>query len=92
MNETRSTCPYCGVGCGVVIESEGTQITDAGGAPIGLVTSGGFGPSLNGPLAMGYVTAGHAAVGTPLQLLVRGKPMPARVVTLPFVPHRFHRG
>ena len=71
---------------------EGTQITDAGGAPIGLVTSGGFGPSLNGPLAMGYVTAGHAAVGTPLQLLVRGKPMPARVVTLPFVPHRFHRG
>jgi len=40
---------------------------------------------------MGYVAAGHAAVGTPLALLVRGKPLPARVVALPFTPHRFRR-
>ena len=71
---------------------EGTQITDATGRAIGIVTSGGFGPTLSGPLAMGYVEAASAGIGTQLQLIVRGKPMPARVVTLPFVPNRFYRG
>ena len=71
---------------------EGTPITDAAGHPVGMVTSGGFGPSLNGPLAMGYVEAQAASVGTQLHLVVRGKPLPARVVAMPFVPHNFHRG
>ncbi len=70
---------------------EGIEILSAGGEKIGVVTSGGFGPSLNAPIAMGYVTAAHAAPGTPLQLLVRGKPLAASVVAMPFVPNRFFR-
>ena len=71
---------------------EGAIITDEAGAEIGVVTSGGFGPSLNGPLAMGYVAASHAATDTSVRLVVRGKPLPARIVTLPFVPNNFYRG
>lgn len=70
---------------------EGTEILSADGQRIGTVTSGGFGPTINGPVAMGYVTGANAAPGTPLQLVVRGKPMPATVVALPFVPHRYVR-
>ncbi len=70
---------------------EGTEIVSSGGEPIGKVTSGGFGPSVNGPVAMGFVTASHASPGTKVQLVVRGKPLPAEVVTLPFVPHRYFR-
>ena len=62
-----------------------------GGAPLGEVTSGGFGPSLGGPMAMGYVSCSHAADGTPLELMVRGLALPARVVPLPFTPHRYAR-
>ncbi len=61
------------------------------GAPIGKVTSGGFGPSVNGPIAMGYVAKEFAAPGTAVQLIVRGKPLPAQIVTLPFVPHNYVR-
>jgi aminomethyltransferase len=71
---------------------EGTVVVDAAGAEIGRVTSGGFGPSVDGPIAMGYVAAGAAAVGTAVRLLVRGTPRPARIVPLPFVPHRYYRG
>ena len=71
---------------------EGTEIVSVDGAPIGVVTSGGFGPSVNGPIAMGYVARAHAAVGTPINLMVRGKPLSARVVTLPFHPHAYYRG
>jgi aminomethyltransferase len=71
---------------------EGAQIVSADGAPIGVVTSGGFGPSVNGPIAMGYVARAHAAVGTPVSLMVRGKPLSARIVTLPFHPHAYYRG
>jgi aminomethyltransferase len=70
---------------------EGTAITDVAGRAIGTVTSGGFGPSVNGPVAMGYVEAGAAAPGTPVRLVVRDEPRPATVVKLPFVPHRYHR-
>jgi aminomethyltransferase len=70
---------------------EGSEITTPEGQSIGSITSGGFGPTVGGPIAMGYVEAGHAAIGTALALLVRGKPLPARVVPLPFVPHRFRR-
>lgn len=69
----------------------GTEIVDGAGAVIGVVTSGGFGPSVNGPVAMGYVDRAHAADGTTIALMVRGKPLPARVVALPFVPHRYSR-
>jgi aminomethyltransferase len=70
---------------------EGAEIQDAAGKPIGRVTSGGFGPSVNGPIAIGYVTAAHAKPDTPVSLVVRGEPRPARVVRLPFVPHRYHK-
>jgi aminomethyltransferase len=71
---------------------EGVAILDAAnGLPLGAVTSGGFGPTLNGPLAMGYVPPTHAAVGAPVHLLVRGKALPARVAPMPFVPHRYVR-
>ncbi|MBL8838014.1 MAG: glycine cleavage system aminomethyltransferase GcvT [Alphaproteobacteria bacterium] len=70
---------------------EHTQITDANGSPIGEVTSGGFGPTANGPIAMGYVAASAAAVGTKVNLVVRDQPRPARIVAMPFVPHRYHK-
>jgi aminomethyltransferase len=68
-----------------------TPVHAPGGAAIGEITSGGFGPSLNGPMAMGYVAREHAADGTPLELMVRGKAIPARVAPMPFVPHRYAR-
>jgi aminomethyltransferase len=71
---------------------EGVEIVLSDGAQIGVVTSGGFGPSVNGPIAMGYVSRAHAAVGTPINLMVRGKPLSARVVALPFYHHHYFRG
>jgi aminomethyltransferase len=71
---------------------EGTQILSAEDVALGVVTSGGFGPSLNGPLAMGYVRADHASIGTQVKLIVRGKPLAAKIVALPFVPNNFYRG
>ena len=70
---------------------EHTQVADKTGRVIGEITSGGFGPSLNGPVAMGYVETEFAADGTEIDLIVRGKPMPARVAPMPFVPHRYRR-
>jgi aminomethyltransferase len=70
---------------------EHTEIQDQSGRRIGTVTSGGFGPTVGAPVAMGYVAPAHATPGTPVQLVVRGKPLPARVVELPFVPHRYQR-
>jgi aminomethyltransferase len=58
---------------------------------IGEVTSGGFGPSANAPVAMGYVAREHSADGTALELMVRGKPLAARIAPLPFIPHRYIR-
>lgn len=68
-----------------------TPIHAPDGAAIGEITSGGFGPSLNGPMAMGYVAREYAADGTALDLMVRGKAIPARVAPTPFVPHRYVR-
>jgi aminomethyltransferase len=70
---------------------EGTEIRSADGAAIGKVTSGGFGPTVNAPISMGYVARAHAAPGTPVRLMVRDKPMAASIVALPFVPHRYVR-
>jgi len=71
---------------------EGTLVHDSAGAGIGVVTSGGFGPTVNGPVAMGYVAAAHAKIGISVQLMVRGKALPAAVAPLPFAPHRYFRG
>jgi aminomethyltransferase len=70
---------------------EGTEIQSADGQKIGVVTSGGFGPTVNGPVAMGYVAASHAKAGAPVKLIVRGKALDAEVAALPFVPHRYKR-
>ncbi len=72
------------------IAREGSEIRRDGTA-VGTVTSGGFGPSAGVPVAMGYVAAGAEAEGTALDLVVRGKDKPARIVSLPFVPHRYAR-
>jgi glycine cleavage system T protein (aminomethyltransferase) len=70
---------------------EGAEIAEKNGRVIGHITSGGFGPSLNAPVAMGYVETAFAADGTEIDLLVRGKPLAARVAPMPFVPHRYKR-
>lgn len=63
----------------------------AGDQQVGVLTSGGFSPSLGHPIAMAYVDAAHAAPGTPLEIDVRGKRLSAAAAKLPFVPHRYHR-
>jgi aminomethyltransferase len=64
----------------------------ANGKSVGKVTSGGFGPSLGGPLAMGYVETAFAKPGSKLEAIVRGKPLPVRVAPLPFVKTNYYRG
>lgn len=65
---------------------------ESAGAPVGHVTSGGFGPSLNAPVAMGYVPSALSAPGTRLFAELRGTRLPLTVSTLPFVPAGFKRG
>jgi aminomethyltransferase len=69
----------------------GVQMMAADGTEAGSITSGGFSPSLGSPIAMGYLRRDLAADGTQVALLVRGKPLPATVVPMPFVPHRYIR-
>ncbi|MDD2049376.1 glycine cleavage system aminomethyltransferase GcvT [Pseudomonas putida] len=71
---------------------EGALIVDAQEQVIGRVTSGGFGPSLGGPLAMGYVQSEHASMDSEVFALVRGKRVPMVVVRTPFVAQRYYRG
>jgi aminomethyltransferase len=68
-----------------------TTIVADDGTEAGVVTSGSFGPSVNGPVAMGYVRRDLADDGTRLNLIVRGRTIPATVVPLPFTPHRYIR-
>ena len=63
----------------------------AGADVVGEVTSGGFAPTVNAPIAMGFVAAAHSMPGTNLEAEVRGKRVPVTVTTLPFVPHHYHR-
>jgi aminomethyltransferase len=70
---------------------EGALVVDGEGNEVGKVTSGGFSPSLEAPIAMAYVPAGSAASGSTISLAQRGKIFSARVAPLPFVPHRYHR-
>jgi aminomethyltransferase len=76
---------------GRVPAREGAEIATASGARVGRVTSGGFAPTLNRPLAMGYVEAAHSSIGTSLDLIVRGRAIPAQICNLPFIPTRYHR-
>jgi aminomethyltransferase len=71
---------------------EGAQLFDASGAAIGHVTSGGFGPTLAGAIAIGYVASPAAAMGYEVHAEVRGKKVPMRVVKTPFVANRYFRG
>ena len=70
---------------------EGAEIF-AGDTQIGVVTSGGFSPTLGHPIAMGYVDSAHTEAGTALEVQVRNKRLPARVAKMPFVQHRYFRG
>ncbi len=70
---------------------EGAEIADEAGNVIGVVTSGGFGPSYGGAIAIGFVPPEFAVVGSTLKVIVRGKPQKAEVVTSPFVPTRYVR-
>jgi aminomethyltransferase len=69
-----------------------TEITDAEGRTIGEITSGGFGPTVGGPVAMGYVESGQAELATGVKLMVRGRARAGAVAALPFVPPRYYRG
>jgi aminomethyltransferase len=69
-----------------------TPLQDLNGQPIGEVTSGLLGPTINQPVAMGYVPPELAVLGTKINAIVRGKPVPMQVVAMPFVPTHYFRG
>jgi aminomethyltransferase len=71
---------------------EGADILTLQGERIGRLTSGGYAPSLGRPIGMGYVAAAHSAIGTKVQVVVRGKALAAEVAAMPFVPNRYYRG
>jgi aminomethyltransferase len=71
---------------------EGAEIVDADGTVIGTVCSGGFGPTLGAPVAMGYLQSSHIALDTEVWALVRGKRVAMKVAKTPFVPQRYYRG
>jgi aminomethyltransferase len=70
---------------------EGARVLDDEGNEVGRITSGGFSPSLQRPIAMGYVASHLAELGTALKLQQRGKLFEGQVAAMPFVPHRYHR-
>jgi aminomethyltransferase len=70
---------------------DGAEIRDVSGRRIGVVTSGGYGPTVGGPIAMGFVETSFAMPGAKVGIEVRGKVLPATVTELPFVPHRYVR-
>ena len=70
---------------------EGALVVDGEGNEVGKVTSGGFSPILEAPIAMAYVPAGSAEAGAQVTLTQRGKIFQAKVAPMPFVPHRYHR-
>ncbi|MCU9838219.1 glycine cleavage system aminomethyltransferase GcvT [Ruegeria sp. WL0004] len=67
------------------------EIQNPGGETIGEITSGGFGPTVGAPVAMGYVASAHAAPGDKVNLIIRGKAQPAEIVALPFVAQNYKR-
>ena len=71
---------------------EGAELVDGEGKGIGRITSGGFGPTVGGPVAMGYVAVSRRETGERVGAMVRGKALPAQVADLPFVAQRYYRG
>ena len=71
---------------------EGQEIQNGAGETVGIVTSGGFGPSVDGPIAMGLMATASAVVGTVVFIDVRGKLLEAEIVTTPFIKQRYFRG
>lgn len=71
---------------------EGVELSDGNGRIVGRITSGGYGPTVGGPVAMGYVESALAKPGTALTAMVRGKPHPVSVAKLPFVKQNYFRG
>jgi aminomethyltransferase len=71
---------------------EGAPLVDRDGRPLGTVTSGTLGPSVDKPIAMAYLPVDHAGIAHEVQAEVRGKRLPMRVTPLPFAPHRYFRG
>ena len=71
---------------------EHTELQDGAGNKIGEVTSGLLGPTINQCVAMGYVDSAFSALGTSVVAIVRGKPVPMVVSSMPFVPNRYYRG
>lgn len=71
---------------------EHAELQSIDGTVMGEVTSGLLGPNIDKPVAMGYVSPEHAALGTRVNAMVRGKPVPMEVSALPFVPNRYFRG
>ncbi|RBW58367.1 glycine cleavage system aminomethyltransferase GcvT, partial [Ruegeria sp. A3M17] len=70
---------------------QGVEIQCSNGNTIGQITSGVFGPTVGGPVAMGYVSKGHGEPGEAVNLIIRGKPQPAQIVALPFVKQNYKR-
>ena len=70
---------------------EGVELHDSAGKKIGVVTSGGFGPTVNGPVIMGYVDTAQAAPGAKINAMLRGAATPVTVVAMPFAPHGYKR-
>ncbi len=68
-----------------------TEIHDDGERRLGEITSGGFGPTVGGPIAMGYVESAYAKPGTTVNLIVRGVARPATVVAMPFNPTNYYK-
>ncbi len=69
-----------------------TELQDLGSAKIGEVTSGLLAPTIDTPIAMAYVDAACSALGTRINAIVRGKPVPMEVCAMPFVPTHYYRG
>ncbi|MEY8801374.1 glycine cleavage system aminomethyltransferase GcvT [Leisingera sp. XS_AS12] len=70
---------------------QGVEVQTLEGDNIGAITSGSFGPTVGGPVAMGYVATEHSAAGTKVNLIIRGKAQPAEIVALPFVTQNYKR-
>jgi aminomethyltransferase len=70
---------------------EGVELHSVDGAKIGVITSGGFGPTVNAPVIMAYVDTAYAAVGTKINAILRGTPTPVTVAAMPFAPHGYKR-
>ncbi|MEH6470018.1 MAG: glycine cleavage system aminomethyltransferase GcvT [Halopseudomonas sp.] len=80
------------IGQGKAPIREGAELVNAEGEPVGIVTSGSFGPTIGVPVAMGYVAIEYAALDTEVFALVRGKQLPMNVAKAPFVEQRYYRG